>query len=472
MQVMRPTIGMNVMTQDEMNRLHSATMEVLERVGVEVYEEEALALLKHHGASVDGITAKISPKMVEDAVNSAPSLVTVYDREGNAKMHLTKGNIYFGTGSDTPLVLDWEQRKHRKAVLNDTVQASIVCDSLENIDFVMSMGLASDVPVRISDIYQFKAMLLNTIKPMIFTAHDARNMDVMIQISELAMGSKVIDKPNMILYAEPISPLRHPHESIQKLLLAAERGIPVAYVPACLIGGGAPVTVAGSLTVVNSELLSGLVIHQLKRPGSPFIYGGATPVMDMKTGACTYTSPEMFLATSSMADMARYYDLPVFDAAGCSDSNDFDQEAGIEMGYTLLVAALSGGNLIHDVGFIGSGMVASIESIVAGNETIGVVKRMIRGIDFSNDKFAVDQIAHVGIGGTHLNTEHTALNFRQELWIPKLFNRDSYNVWEGEGKISFRDKIRNKIAGIISENQTNRLPKDLEDNIEDVVTNA
>ena len=128
MQVLRPTIGMNVMTKEEMDRLHRATLEVLERVGVEVYEEEALSLLKHHGAYVDGITAKIPAKMVDDALKTAPGLITVYDRQGNPKMRLTKGNIYFGTGSDTPLVLDWETRKHRKAVLNDTVQASIVSD--------------------------------------------------------------------------------------------------------------------------------------------------------------------------------------------------------------------------------------------------------------------------------------------------------------------------------------------------------
>lgn len=472
MRVLRPTIGMNVMTREEMERLHAATMEVLERVGVEVYDEEALALLKQNGASVNGTNARIPAKMVDEALKSSPGLVTVYDREGNAKMQLTKGNIYFGSGSDTPYVLDWETREHRKAVLNDTVQASVVANELEHIDFVMSMGLASDAPIRISDIYQFKAMVLNTVKPIIFTAHNVLNMDIMIQISEMAIGSKVMDKPNMILYAEPISPLRHPVESVQKLLLAAEKGVPVAYVPACIIGGGSPVTLAGSLVVVNSELLSGLVIHQLKRPGSPFIYGGATPAMDMRNGGCTYASPEMYLNTSCLADMARYYDLPVFDAAGCSDANDFDQQAGIESGYGLLTAALSGGNLIHDVGFIGSGMIASIEAMVAGNEAISTVKRMVKGVDFSMEKFAVEEIVRVGIGGTHLNTEHTAENFRTEIWIPQLFNRDSFAVWAAAGKLGFRDKLKSKISGILMENKGVRLPKDLQREIENTVTNA
>ncbi|AET69834.1 trimethylamine:corrinoid methyltransferase [Desulfosporosinus orientis DSM 765] len=472
MQVLRPTIGMNVMTQEEKEQLHAATMEILEEVGVEVYDEEALALLKNGGASVDGINAKIPASMVEEALKSSPGLVTIYDREGNPKMDLTRGNIYFGTGSDTPLVLDWETRQQRKAVLNDTAQASIVADALPNIDFVMSMGLASDAPVRISDIHQVKAMLLNTIKPFIFTAHNEHTMDVMIQICEMAKGSTIMEKPNMILYAEPISPLRHPMESMQKLLLAAKKGVPVAYVPACLIGGGAPITLAGSLVVVNSELLSALVIHQLKRPGSPFIYGGATPAMDMRTGSCTYAAPEIFLNYACLADMARYYDLPVFDAAGCSEANDYDQQAGIEMGYTLLSAALSGGNLIHDVGFLGCGMIASIEAMVAGNEAIGAIKHMIRGVNFRKEKFAVDEIKHVGIGGTYLNTEHTAENFREEIWIPELFNRESYYTWDGGGRISFRDKLKAKISGIISQNKVSRLPKDLEDKIEQTVNNA
>lgn len=472
MKVSRPTIGMNVMTQDEKERLHGAALEILENVGVEVYDDEALALLKNNGAYVDGITAKIPAKMMEAAIKSSPGSVKIYDRENNVKMDLTNGNIYFGTGSDTPLVLDWETGKVRKNVLNDTVQASIVSDALPNIDFVMSMGLASDAEIRVSDIYQVKAMLLNTIKPFIFTAHNERNMDMMIQISEMAKGSTVMEKPNMILYAEPISPLRHPVESAQKLLLAAEKGVPVAYVPACLIGGGAPVTLAGALAVVNSELLSALVIHQLRRPGAPFIYGGATPTMDMRNGSCTYAAPEIFLNYACLADMARYYDLPVFDAAGCSESNDYDAQAGIEMGYTILAAALSGGNLIHDVGFLGCGMIASLEALVAGNETIGCIKRMIKGVNFSQEKFAIDEIAKVGIGGSYINTEHTAMNFREEIWIPELFNRDGYYSWEGTGSVSFRDKLKKKISKILLENKVARLPKDVETKIEETVQNA
>lgn len=469
MKVNRPTIGMNVMTQDEKELLHAATMETLENVGVEVYDEDALTLLRDNGALVDGITVKIPTKMAEAAIKSAPGTIKVYDREGNVKMDLTKGNIYFGSGSDTPLVLDWQTRKHRKNILNDTVEASIVAEGLPNIDFVMSMGLASDVEVSVSDIHQVKAMLLNTSKPFIFTAHDKANMNIIIEISEIAKGSTVREKPNMILYAEPISPLKHPMESVQKLLLAAEKGVPVAYVPACLIGGGAPVTLAGALTVVNSELLSALVIHQLKSPGAPFIYGGATPTMDMRNGSCTYAAPEIYLNLACLADMARYYDLPVFDAAGCSEANDYDVQAGIEMGYTILAAALSGGNLIHDIGFIGCGMIASLEALVAGNETIGCVKRMIQGVDFRKEKFAVDEIARVGIGGTHLDTKHTAMNFREEIWIPELFNRDSYHSWKDMGSISFRDKLQTKIKRILAEDKGIRLTKDIENKIEEIV---
>lgn len=470
----RQTLGLEAMTRDEVERLHFATLEVLERTGVEVFDQEALGLLRQRGAYVDGTRVRIPAAMVEEAVRRAPGKLVIHDREGKRKLFLERGSFYFGTGSDTPFVLDLDTGEPRKALKKDVAQAATVADALPNIDFVMSLGLASDVPTATSDIHQFQAMIQNTVKPIIFTAHDRRRMQTILKIAEIAAGGarNLREKPNIILYAEPTTPLRHSRDALQKLLLSAEKHVPVIYTPAVMIGASGPVTLAGSLVVANSELLSGLVIHQLKSPGAPFIYGGAACGLDMKTGTVAYGSPEHHSCSACLASMARYYDLPVFATAGCSDAITFDQQAGIEAGYSLLFNALNGSNLIHDVGFLGSGMVASLEMLVACDETIGLVKRLVRGVDFSFEKLSVDTICEVGIGGNYIDQPHTAKYFREELWFPQLLNRNNYYAWLASGKENFADRVKQKTKQILAEYRQGCLSKELEQRINSIVENS
>ncbi|WP_148137633.1 trimethylamine methyltransferase family protein [Candidatus Formimonas warabiya] len=462
--VRRQTIGMGAMTQQEKERLHAACLEVLERVGVQFYDEEALKILKDHGAQVDGEVARISPKMIEEAIESAPGRVVIYDRNGAEKMSLEKGSFYFGTGSDTPYVQDFETNQVRRAVLQDTINGTIVADALPNIDFIMSMGLASDAPVPISDIHQFVAMLRNSTKPIIVTAHDEINTKTMIEIDELVIGCPIGEKPNLMLYNEPSSPLRHAREVAQKAILAADTGMPITYVPATMIGGASPITVAGGLVVAVCELLSGLVLHQCRRPGAPFIFGGAATPLDMKTGSCCYNAPEGHLNAVYLAEMGRYYDLPLFTWGGSSDAITFDQQASMEAMFSLLINAMNGGNLIHDVGFLGQGMVYSIDSLVACHEMIGLVKRLIRGIDLSDEKLLVDTICQVGIGGSFLQEDTTARYFREEIWLPELINRDNiHNVLAGGG--SFAENIKKKIKKIMTRHKPVPIPKEIDQKI-------
>ena len=466
--VRRQTMGMGTMTQQEKERLHSACLEVLERVGVRFYDEEALKILKDNGAQVDGEVAKISASMIEKAIKSAPGRVVIYDRNGEAKMFLEKGNFYFGTGSDTPYVQDFETNQVRRAVLQDTANGTIVADALPNIDFIMSMGLASDAPVPISDIYQFVAMLRNSTKPIIITAHNEINTKTMIEIDELVIGCPIGEKPNLMLYNEPSSPLRHAKEVAQKAILAADTGFPITYVPATMMGGASPITLAGGLVIAICELLSGLVLHQCRRPGAPFIFGGAATPLDMRTGSCSYCAPEGHLNAVYMAEMARYYDLPMFTWGGSSDAITFDQQASMEAMFTLLVNAMSGGNLIHDVGFLGQGMVYSIDSLVACNEMIGIVKRLIRGIDLSDEKLAIDTICKVGIGGSFLADDTTAKYFREELWIPELINRDNLHNRLASGG-GFADNIKKRIAMIIAQHKPDPIPAEIDQKITAII---
>ena len=439
-------LGLNVFAQKQVDALHQATLEILEKTGVEVQAEEGLVLLREAGAKVEGMRVRIPAHLVEQALESAPSRIDIYSRSGKHAMCLEDSRIHFGTGSDLPFANDLESGKRRLSLKEDTARAARVADALPNIDFVMSLGLSSDVHPETSNLHQFEAMLLNTEKPIIFTAHSLENMGDILEMAAIAAGGldKLRDKPFIMLYAEPSSPLRHTREAAEKLLLAAENQIPVIYTPAVIIGATGPVTLAGSLAIANSELLSGLVMHQLKSKGAPIIYGGGVPTMDMSTGTCTYGSPELHLCGSALATMSRHYGLPIFGTAGCTDSMTFDQQAAFEAGYNLLISALSGVNLIHDVGFMGSGSISSLELLVACNEGIGLVKRVVQGVDVTPETLAVDVIDAVGPGGNFITQKHTATHMRKEMWFPRLFNRSNYDAWESMGSPTLGDKARAK----------------------------
>jgi len=445
------SLGLKVVDEDQIKQIHCATLEALERTGVNVYEEESLKLLQDAGADVEGNRVRIPGWLIEQAIRWAPSKVTLSDRNGNRKLYLEGNNSYYGTGSDTPYVLDPYTGEHRVTCKEDVAKVAQIVDYLDNIDFSMSMGLVSDCPTKTSDLHQLEAQLLNTTKPVIFTIHTKENLLGAIEMASVIAGSEEEFRraPFIALYTEPSSPLMHSKESLEKLLICCDKGVPCVYTVGMMAGATAPITAAGVLVSANCELLSGLVIGQLKRKGAPMIYGGMVTNMDMAAGTFLYSAPELYLRQAVLHEMANFYRLPHFGVGGCSDSSTFDQQAGWDNAFTLLAASLSGVNLIHDVGYLGQGLVASWESLVMCNEGIGLVKRFMKGIDVNEETLAVDEIDRIGPGGYYLQTEHTLKHFKDELWLPTLMNRKGYEVWKMDGKKTYGEKVNEKVKTIL-----------------------
>ena len=457
------TVGLNILTESQCDELHLATLEILDRVGVNFFDEEALEILAAAGARVNGTRVKIAPWMVQEALVTAPCRVPMGDRDGNRAMFLEKGHNYYGGGSDTPYTIDVESGQRRFATKQDVANFAVVSDRLDQIDFVMSMGLASDVPRPNSYIHQFEAMVLNTKKPICYTAADLTDLKDIVKMAEIAAGGEeaLRENPFIVLYNEPSSPLQHSQEAVQKLLYLAEKRLPIIYIPAVMLGATGPVTQAGGLLVANCETLSGLVLHQLKCKGAPFIYGAGVPPMDMRTQVCSYAAPEEHQDCAAMATMAgNYYNLPVFITAGCSDAITFDQQAGMEAGFNLLSSSLSGGNLIHDLGYIASGMTSSLEMLVLCNETVGMVKHFIKGIEFNAETLAMDVIEEIGPGGNFFAAEHTFKHFKDSMYFPEILNRQSYDIWQKEGSRDFYTRANELVKKILAEHRPPDLPKD------------
>jgi trimethylamine--corrinoid protein Co-methyltransferase len=429
--------GYRMFTDAQLDEIHLASLEILRRTGVRVHEAESLALLRDAGCIVtDESLVRFPAAVIENAIDDAPSRIVLCNRTGEPRVYLEGHRVYFGTGSDLPNTLDLETGERRASVLSDIKNAARLADYLPNLDFVMSMALPTDVPIQTSDRRSFLAMTENTVKPLVFTAWDEAGLADIIAMSEAIAGGadELKLKPFLLAYLEPTSPLQHTEVVLRKVLMMADRGLPFVYAPGPVDGASAPVTQAGALAMSNAEVISGIAIAQLCRKGTPVVWGSGSGPLDMKTMVATYSSPEFMLHCMAMAEMAHYYyHKPVWGFAGCSDSKLPDTQAGIESALWIMSMALSGANLIHDVGYIESGLTASLDMMVMGDEIISFVCRLMRGIEVTPETLGLDVINKVGPGGSYLNAPHTMQNFRQ-VWYPRVLDRHNYSGWMKAGQ--------------------------------------
>ncbi len=375
-------------TKEQCQELHFAALEVLESVGVEMHSEKALELIKKAGALVDGKRVKIPASMVEKALRSAPSRVVLANRDGERTVFLEGHKFYYGPGPTTTFIMDPITGERRFGQYSDTKRAARVMDALPNIDFLMDFGTIYDVPEELIDVYTFEAMLTSSKKPIVHWAYNTKNCKAMIDMaSEIFGGLEYLQRnPNFAIYTEPITPLVHEFDALDISMLMAEHGLPSIYTPAPQAGVTAPATMAGTIVIALCESLSGLVLNQLVREGAPFIMGGVITMMDPRSMQITYGSPEFNILAAGLSEMAHFYNIPMFSTAGCVDSKAEDQQSGAEMATSLLMAALSGGNLIHDVGYFESGMSTSLVNLVMADEILGSVKRIVKGIEVNKGK--------------------------------------------------------------------------------------
>jgi len=450
------SLRFTLLNTQQADRIHEASLKILSTTGVLVKNEEALALLAKAGAEIDGNRVKIPANLVAAAIESAPASINIYDRQGQVAMTLEDRRSYFGTGSDCPSVIDPETGLHRDSTKADVARAARLIDGLPNYDFFMSMAIASDVSRITSYVHQFDAMVRNTSKPLVFTAHGEADIRDIFDLAMTALGvdrEELKAQPRYIHYNEPISPLLHTPDGLSKMMFCADNGIPMIYIGSPMLGASAPVTLAGCIAMTNAESLSGLVIHQLKCPGAPFIYGADATVMDMSTMTFGYGAPELQLMDIAFADLARKYQLPFFCIAGATDAKVLDAQAGAEMALSLFISILNGCNLIHDVGYLEGGLCSSVESIVLGDELISLAKRYLAAFEIDDETLALDVIDRVGPTGHFLNDEHTLENYRREVWFPSVFDRRPFDTWFADGAEKIDQPLYRKGMAILANHE-------------------
>ena len=469
------THSFRLLTDSQLREIHQTALWVLANVGSRIYDEQAVEVLHSAGCSLsDGNLARIPASLVEDALANTPHRIVLHRRDGQPALWLEGNNTYFGTGSDLPNIIDLDTGERRLARLADVEEMARVSDALPNIDFVMCMALPSDVPAALADRYAYRAMVSNTVKPIVYTAWDLQGAQDIVAMAEAVAGGAeaLAQAPTSLAYLEPSSPLKHSRPALQKLLFLAKKGLPLLYAPAALGGATGPVTPAGTLVQCTAEALTGLVLSQLVRKGTPFLWGSSGAAMDMRTMIHAYASPEEMLHNTAMAELAHhYYHLPVWGFSGCSDSKRPDIQAGFEGGIWVTVAALAANNLVHDCGYIESGLTASYEMLLATDDGIGLVRRFLRGISFSAEELALDAIQAVGPGGHYLDSDHTLRHFR-EIWEPRWFDRRIHANWLAKGGLSGEQSLRQAAKKVLAEHKVPPLPQPVLAKLDAVISTA
>lgn len=449
-------ISFSVLNQEKINRIHDASLTLMQKVGMKITGERALKLFKENGAEVDGDgLVKIPERMVVQALQSAPKELVLYTRDGEPCMTINRENqVYFGTHADQLEFLDPVSGEVRKFYHKDIKTMCKIADYLPNIYFVLSVGMTADVDPRVQTQSTFLETVKNFRKPINFSSNDIESLQEIIDIAAVVAGGleKLQEKPFIFNYCEPIPPLTHPLESTEKLFISAQNRIPVVYMPYCMMGGTSPMSAAATLAQCNAEALTGLVLTQLVSEGTPFIYGAMPSVFDMRTTIGSYAAPEFHLNVAAMADLVNFYGLPFYGTAGCSDAKIIDEQSVAEATIEIFSSILSKANIVHDVGVMDHCNSVAPEMVVLADEIIEGLKHYSRGIEVNDEELALEVIEKVGHGGHYLNESHTAENFRK-VWYPQLFSRKMQNSDFSEVK----DKIRNKIKDILENHEVPQL---------------
>jgi trimethylamine--corrinoid protein Co-methyltransferase len=472
---MKPLAGgqYRPLTDKGIRKIHESSLILLSEIGVEVHSRLGFETFQKHGAVCDPLKrlVKLSRSMVEDAIDKAPKKVVLCGREEKHDLYCEGKNVYLGTGGTVLNVIDLETDQKRPTLLKDVRDIARLVDALENIHFMVLPVYPNDLPPNEVDINRFHSSILNCSKHLMGGIYTLQGTLDTIKMAEMIAGSPraLRERPFISFITCVVSPLKIDDLYGDILYHIAQSGIPVAIPAEPLTGATAPVTLAGLLTGLHAETLSGVVLTQLVNPGTPVLYACTATSTDLKTMGYVSGSVEMGLINAGAAAMAQYVNLPNYTTAGMSDSKTVDTQNGYEKAITNVLVALSGSNFIHDAaGLVEFASTASYKQYVIDDEIIGMVMRAVRGIEVTDETIALDAYRRVGPGGNFLADPHTVQWMRKEHYIPKLSDRQLRVNWEKSGKPYVEEKAIAIAKRILRDHKPLGLPKELNDRLRSV----
>ncbi len=465
-----------VLSDEQIKRIDNASMNLLERVGVGVPHADMMSRFKSAGAKVDekAQVVRIPRELVRKCLASATKQWAIYGRDLSKKAEFGKGTRNFNCIAGEASWVDQIGEQRRYTTLEDVATAARFADALEHLNIPGAMSDPHELPVAYRCVEVAATMLRNTTKPITFWMHDRASAKWLVELMIALRGSEkaAAQYPAFYPFLEPISPLRFATNGIDLLYETARLNLPVPIGPMAQMGMSAPGTVAGTLAQENAEVLAGVCVTQLVKPGMPVCYGGICHAFDMRTTQMIFCGPEQAIFGVAMTQMGKHYGLPVYINVGLTDSKRPDGQAGLEAGVTLMLGAAAGADIFGHMGICGVDQATSLDILVLQHEVISYVQSVMRTIDFSDDAFGLEVTEQVGPGGTFIDQMHTAEHFRNELWFPTILDRDYYQAWLDNGAPDTEKRCRERKEHILATHRPEPMPKDLDKAFNKVVAGA
>lgn len=460
------------LTREQRRKIYLAAVHVLQETGIVIQSPEACRILMEAGARTDRCRVWLTEELVETARRAAPSSFTLYSRADASKdIRVGSGRVHHGPSITATHITDPRTGQRRPFYREDVASVATVCNGLPHVDYAAAQGTIRDVHPELVEVYEFAELIAHSTKPVMAWSNTVEGCRDIHRIGSCVAGGRdeLVKRPLFFFLGCSISPLTIPGEVADQVIACAQRGVPYVFGPCPMCGATTPSTLASTLVVATAEWLAALVLAQMVRPGTPFAVGGSLGIMDMRHATMPYGAPEMSLLCGAQTAIAHDLGLPAWSTAGASDAKVVDEQAAMEGAMSVVVAALSGADLIHNVGFIESCLTGSLQQLVMMDEAIGYAKRLLRGIEVTPETLALDWIGRIGPGGSFLRTEHTLQHFRQEFWYPELFNRQTREAWRASGCLQMSDRAQARLDELLDAPLTASVDADVRAEVDNVL---
>ena len=417
------------LTKTDVNHIADAALNVLAKSGMAVYSETAFHALREAGAPVDEQTrvVRFPRRLVEDAVASNPSSITLYSRDGENDVVLEGSRVHYGTGGTALYVMDLDKGHRREAVVRDLILNARVVDALPNVHLHTINVFPHDVEnVDDIDVNRFFHSLAHTTKHVMGGVYSLAGAKKVVEMARIIAGGAeaLRAQPLVSFITLIISPFKIDDRYGEMACYLAREGLPVVMPTEPICGTTAPVTLAGNVLTHVAETLGGIAMLQTVHKGARGICGSVGSIPDLKTMNHLGGPIERAMINAAVAQVIQRFKLPLYSTGGTTDAKDMNAQAAYESAMSALLVAMSGANYIHDAaGLMEADLTVSYEKLVVDNEILGMCQRVLRGIEVNDDTLATDLMIEKGPGQDYMAEEHTIRHMRQEFFMPTLANR-------------------------------------------------
>ena len=455
-----PKLKLDVLSPEEIQDIHSASLWIIENVGIRFPSRQALEIWSAEGASVDfeKKIVRARPELIEKALSTCPPKYDLAARDRTLDLPLDGNHVFLGTDGCGVEIIDITTNEKRITGLSDVRDIARIADALDEVGFHWVPVAAQDMPEKNRGLHEIKAIWDNSNKHVqTESIYSAKEAAAAIEMASMITGGKdeLKDWPLLSLMECTAPPLSHDGGSVDAALLAAQYGLPTGFMTmaACLTTG--PATMAGTLASGNAEVIAGTALLQFAHPGAPVFYAAAQTASDLRTGAYTGGGPEDFLFGAATNLLADFYNIPLSMGSFATGAKEPNWQAGLENSLSTFMASVSMADMLLGCGFLHGSRIWSYAEMMLDCEIFTIIKKMIEGIKVNADTLALETIAAVGPGGNFLAQKHTREHMR-DLFLPQFLDRRPYSEWETNGDDA-GDWALSKARKILSNHQPDRL---------------